>query len=141
MACAESQCLQPWTVTGHTFSCADLASGTASPAALVGAFTTPAVPLLGQLNDAVVTVQLVGSAVPLLSPPTPTPTVGPQPCIGACHVSDTVGAEDLLTLLSIALGSASNADCQNGSGSGAVTVDVLLRAVNHGVSGCTSPPL
>jgi hypothetical protein len=68
--------------------------------------------------------------------PTPTPTL--PACIGDCGRDGKVTVDELLTMVSIALGNASVLDCQGGDANGDnhITVDEILRAVNDALNGC-----
>jgi hypothetical protein len=67
--------------------------------------------------------------------PTRTPTIGA--CSGDCNGNGQVLVDELVTLVSIALGNAPPAACPHGVASGAaVNVALLVRAVNSALAGC-----
>ena len=68
----------------------------------------------------------------------PTPTPIPSACIGDCGGGGHVTVDELLTMVSIALGNASVLDCPGGDANGDnhITVDEILRAVNTALNGC-----
>jgi hypothetical protein len=71
---------------------------------------------------------------------TPTP-VGPgTPCVGDCDGSDDVTVDEVLTMVSIALGTATVDTCAaaDSNDDGQVTVDEILAAVQNALNGC--PP-
>jgi hypothetical protein len=67
----------------------------------------------------------------------PTPTATPKPCAGDCNGDGQVTIDEILTLVSIALGN-TNVDCPNGdlNHDEQVTVDEILAAVNAALTGC-----
>ncbi len=78
-------------------------------------------------------------------PPTPTatatasPTLGPScACGGDCDCSGSVTVDEILRLVTIALGEASMATCRNGDsgGDGRILVDDVLRSIGHVLTGC-----
>lgn len=68
---------------------------------------------------------------------TATTTAMPATCVGDCHGGGTVAIDELITLVSIALGAAEPTTCAEGIPAGA-TLDIalLIRAVNNALSGC-----
>lgn len=88
--------------------------------------------------------------------PTPTPTPGcndPLPggsptgtrppcpgavCLGDCDGDAQVTVDELIAMVSVALGAASLAECTagDGDGNGQITVDEIIAAVNHALAGC-----
>jgi len=81
------------------------------------------------------------------STPTPTSSVTPTPtitaevvCPGDCDRSGGVTVDEILTLVSIALGTVDADECLAGDidGNGAITVDEILQAVNAALAGCAS---
>jgi hypothetical protein len=76
------------------------------------------------------------------STPTATPaataTPTQQPCPGDCDGSGDVTVDEIVVLVSIALGTAAANDCPPGDrdGSGSITVDEILQAVNAALEGC-----
>jgi hypothetical protein len=101
------------------------------------------------------TLQFAPVGTPLFSPsPTPTPspaepTVSPTPtpttsptetmeCVGDCSADGHVTINELITLVNIALGTASINVCSNGDvdHDGLITVNEIVIAVNHAQSGC-----
>jgi hypothetical protein len=69
---------------------------------------------------------------------TPTPTGAPPPCLGDCDGVPPVTADDLLTLVNIALGNATVSTCLAGDANrdGAITIDEILAAVRNALDGC-----
>ncbi len=72
--------------------------------------------------------------------PTPTPTPTPIPCVGNCDQNSMVTVEELVKGVNIALGNATLDECPafDCNGTGQVTVDCLVTAVNAALNGC--PP-
>ncbi|HVN87687.1 MAG TPA: S8 family serine peptidase [Candidatus Binatia bacterium] len=70
--------------------------------------------------------------------PTPTGSRTPQACIGDCDQSGTVGVDDLVKGVDIALGNATLNTCPafDCNGNGQVTVDCLVKGVNSALYGC-----
>jgi hypothetical protein len=68
----------------------------------------------------------------------PTRTVPPTPCAGDCNDDGTVTVDEILTMVSIALGNAHVDVCLAGdaNGDGMVSIDEILRAVNNALNGC-----
>jgi len=62
-------------------------------------------------------------------------------CRGDCDGGQTVSVDELLTLVNIALGSATTPDCIAGDGNrdGSVEMDELIGAVNNALNGCGAP--
>jgi len=77
--------------------------------------------------------------------PTATPPLG-QFCLycaspGDCDGCDGVGINEIITLISIALGDADPSACPKGIPAGAqVTIALILRAVNTALNGCPGLP-
>lgn len=61
-----------------------------------------------------------------------------QVCVGDCSSDGTVTVDEIVTMVSLALGQADVATCQaaDPSGEGSVTVDEILQAVNNALNGC-----
>ncbi len=77
------------------------------------------------------------------APPSPTPSSTPTAdtsCPGDCDSSETTTVDEILTLVSIALGTVDGVACLPGDldGSGSITVDEILQAVNAALSGCSA---
>jgi hypothetical protein len=77
----------------------------------------------------------------LLPTSTPSPTTiptAPFRCPGDCDASDTVTVDEILVLVSVALGMPGLEGCRAGDldGSNSITVDEILQAVNVALSGC-----
>ncbi len=75
---------------------------------------------------------------PPTSTPTPSPSVSPSgACAGDCHGSSSVGLDEVVTLVDIALGAADSVACPDGIPADA-TVDValIIQAVNNALSHC-----
>jgi len=72
--------------------------------------------------------------------PTRTPTLTPTPCAGDCNVDQTVTVDELVTMVTIALGTAPLSGCVAGDSNsdGGITVDEIILAVSKALSGCTS---
>jgi hypothetical protein len=64
-------------------------------------------------------------------------------CVGDCSGTHTVGVNDVITLLDIALGKAQPAACSDGGLplGGEVDIAVIIQAVNNALSGCRSTDL
>jgi hypothetical protein len=64
-------------------------------------------------------------------------------CVGDCNGNEEVTADELITMVNIALGNAELSTCpvDDVDGNGEITIDQILQAVNNALSGCTpSPP-
>ena len=72
---------------------------------------------------------------------TPTPTPTGTPCPGDCSGNHEVTVDELLTMVSIALGNLPVTDCTAGNlnGDDQITVDEILAAVNSALTGCGEP--
>jgi hypothetical protein len=59
-------------------------------------------------------------------------------CPGDCNGDGTVGIDEIVTGVNIALGTAPSSQCPglDANGDGVVTVDELLQAVSHALDGC-----
>jgi len=71
--------------------------------------------------------------------PEPTPTRTPEPsCAGDCNRDEQVTVDEILTGVSIALGSISLAECEafDGNGDEQVSVDELIGAIDASLIGC-----
>jgi hypothetical protein len=67
---------------------------------------------------------------------------GPSPsCVGDCYGDDEVTVAELITMVSITLGSVNVAACHNGDANvdGDITVDEIITAVNRALRGCGVP--
>ncbi len=76
---------------------------------------------------------------PVTPSPTPTETAPPPPaCLGDCDGDGQVTVDEIVTLVNIALGSASIDACRNGDvdGGGEITVDEIVAALNFALDGC-----
>jgi hypothetical protein len=95
-----------------------------------GAGAVPGVLLNVQrgVNGTVAAAHAPGATVVLLIPI----------CVGDCHGDDTVTVDELVSMVSIALGDADPTACLagDGDGSAAITVDEIITAVNHALAGC-----
>src|SRR5574337_1103352 len=62
----------------------------------------------------------------------------PGLCVGDCNTDGPVTVEEILAMLSIALGNPPYVPCQAGdaNGNGQITVDEIITAVNHALKGC-----
>jgi hypothetical protein len=63
-------------------------------------------------------------------------------CVGDCGASGTVGVDDLVKMINIAVGILPLDDCQAGDsdGSGTITVDEITQAVDNALRGCGPSP-
>lgn len=103
-------------------------------------------PLEGELGNYIgaqmAAINLGEVATPTATPtgtilgPTPTPT--PGPCWGDCNTDHSVTVDEILTMVSIALGNADVSACNAGDvdGDSQITVDEILTAVNNALNGC-----
>jgi hypothetical protein len=59
-------------------------------------------------------------------------------CVGDCGHNGTVTVDEIITLMSIALGTLPSTTCETGSGAhpGRITVDQILAAVNNALNRC-----
>lgn len=59
-------------------------------------------------------------------------------CTGSCNGDGEVTINELLTMVNIALGTASISDCEAGDANqdGEITVNEILAAVNNALGGC-----
>jgi hypothetical protein len=59
-------------------------------------------------------------------------------CVGDCNGDGTVTVDEILTMVSIALGNADVSTCSAGDANrdGRITVDEILTAVNNALNGC-----
>jgi len=73
------------------------------------------------------------------TPSTPTLANTPKPCLGDCNGDGQVTVNELITMVNIALGSASVSTCLAGdaNGDGEITVNEIVAGVNHALSGCS----
>lgn len=70
--------------------------------------------------------------------PAPTPTPTPLPCVGDCDGSRVVTVNEIIALVSIALGDAQPSACPDGIPNGAeLNIAVLIQAVNSALNGCS----
>lgn len=70
---------------------------------------------------------------------TETPTVVASACAGNCNGDDTVAINELITLVSIALGQRDRLECAGGIPAGEpVNIALLVRAVGNALRGCTA---
>jgi len=124
----EGDDLGPVRVVGAPFSCPALANGSAVGAGLVGAFTFVHLDTVG---DIAVSQQYFTSAA---APPTPTPA----PCVGDCNGSGEVTINEIIRMVSIALGNTPLSACRGGDAdhSQGITVDEIIAAVNDALDGC-----
>jgi hypothetical protein len=74
-------------------------------------------------------------------PPTPTPTAVPLACVGDCNDTGTVTIEELIKLVTIALGTVNVTACTAGdaNGDGDITINEIITAVNGALDGCPMP--
>jgi hypothetical protein len=70
--------------------------------------------------------------------PTPATTASPLACVGDCDGMHKVVVTNLITLVNMALGSADISGCEAGDANGdrVITIDEILLAVSHALSGC-----
>ncbi|MGH7789569.1 MAG: hypothetical protein ACRERC_22045 [Candidatus Binatia bacterium] len=71
-------------------------------------------------------------------PPTPTPTPGGEVCNGDCNGNGAVAINELVTLVSIALGNQPIDRCISGdvNENGQIAINELIAAVNRALNGC-----
>lgn len=71
---------------------------------------------------------------------TETPTVPTTSCVGDCNDDGSVGVDELVRGVNIALGDSEATSCAalDADSDGSVTIEELLRAVNAALSGCTT---
>jgi cysteine-rich repeat protein len=127
----------PFTATGAPFRCGALQRGDASGAAMASTFavlnqfTLSKAPRRGvpaTVGDAVLTSALVASG-------------SAGPCVGDCDSTGDVLVNEIITLVSIALGNAQPSACPRGVPDGTgVNVALIIEAVNHALDGCPLPP-
>jgi len=62
-------------------------------------------------------------------------------CVGDCNLDDAVTVDELLTMVTIALGTAPVSACAAGDAddSGDISVNEIVAAVNTALNGCTTP--
>lgn len=65
-------------------------------------------------------------------------TSGWPSCVGDCNQSGEVTVDELITMVNVALGSASLSACPVGDadGSGTIEINEIIAAVNNGLNGC-----
>jgi fibronectin-binding autotransporter adhesin len=65
-------------------------------------------------------------------------SVPPEGCVGDCDASGKVTVNEVITMVSIALGDAPMAACEVGdmNGDHQITIDEILKAVNNALNGC-----
>lgn len=68
--------------------------------------------------------------------------VAAQPCVGDCNGNGTVGIDELITGVRIALGDAPLASCPvfDANGDGTLGIDELVRGVGAALNGCPATP-
>jgi hypothetical protein len=66
----------------------------------------------------------------------------PTGCIGDCNANARVTVDEIITLVNIALGTGSMAECGSGDAdlNNAITIDEILTAVSNALNGCPVPP-
>lgn len=82
---------------------------------------------------------LIAASFPLaIGYPSP---VAAETCVGDCNGDGSVTVDEIVTMVNIALGTASIDTCPaaDPSGDGQVTVDEILQAVNNALNGCPPP--
>jgi hypothetical protein len=81
------------------------------------------------------------SSTPVSETPTPTATPPASACVGDCNHDDQVTIDELVVGINIALGLADLSACPefDADGSGTVTVDELVQAVDNALNGCPVP--
>ena len=102
---------------------------------------TPNVALLVQAAALVApTPTFTATPFPTITPtPTASPTTFiPQACPGDCNGDGMVSIDELLTAVSIGLGSTPLSECAvvDANGDGIVTVDEIIQATNRALNGC-----
>jgi hypothetical protein len=80
------------------------------------------------------------SQTPTATPtPTVTHTIG-NACVGDCDSSGDVAVNELITLVTIDLGSAEPSACANGIPSGSsVDITLIIKAVGYALTNCPTP--
>ncbi|MBX3025817.1 hypothetical protein KF840_12995 [bacterium] len=75
-----------------------------------------------------------------VSPPAPTGTAQVAACVGDCNGDRTVGIDELIRGVNIALGSTALDQCVSldANGDGSAGIEELIRAVNNALQGCPS---
>ncbi len=112
--------------------------------------STPTIPIPEVTATATEAPTALPSATPiststLMPPPTDTPTRPPlltptsrRGCTGDCGGNGEVTVDELLLMVSVALGTASVADCARGDANldGEIAIDEILQAVNNALGEC-----
>ena len=77
-------------------------------------------------------------APPTAPPPSETATTVPTPCVGDCDGSEQVSVDEIITMVSIALGNAGMPACASGDvdQSGIVEVNEIVAALQRSLHGC-----
>jgi hypothetical protein len=114
---------------------------TVTPTGPSGAPTNPAptaIPSGAPTSPATALPRNTPTGPPLAPTPTRTPTLARVPCPGDCADTGVVSIGDLIVCVNIALGSEPVGACSacDGDGSGAVTINELISAVNAALNGC-----
>lgn len=70
--------------------------------------------------------------------PAPTPTSIPSECAGDCNYNNDVAVNELITMVSIALGQSPMSRCPagNANGDGEISIGEIITAVNRALNGC-----
>jgi streptogramin lyase len=63
--------------------------------------------------------------------------LSPPSCLGDCDGNQSVGVDEVLTMVNMALGSADGSACPNGIAETPVTIGDILTAVNNALNGCS----
>ena len=114
----------------------NLRSRTATPLSDSTATATPSAPATATPSGtATATLNQTMTAIA-----NPTPTSTPIPCAGDCGREGAVTVDELLTMVSIALGDANVGACSAGDTNhdNQITVNEILEAVNNVLNGCGS---
>jgi hypothetical protein len=66
----------------------------------------------------------------------------PTGCVGDCDANAQVTVNEIITLVNIALGTGSTAECASGDAdlNDEISIDEILKAVNNALNGCPAPP-
>ena len=113
----------------------DLASGLGTPDVAVLA---QALGTLGNTPVPTATPTAPATQTSTGAPPTPSATLLANSCVGDCNNDQSVTIDEILSLLTISLGTSSISTCATGDANhdGQITIDEILAAVNMARNGC-----
>jgi hypothetical protein len=116
---------------------------TVNTATTTATATSTSTPTGTPVDTATATPTETSLLTPTSSPtnlPSPTVTASPQvpSCVGDCDGKGQVTIDELVRMVSIALGTSPVSECTagDGNGNGLLSIDELVLAVNHALSGC-----